>query len=135
MGANDYMDIEKNNRFLVVAKYRTHGVKAHSSMFFFQAEGGIRDAQESRGLGDAYERQGDTRSGITSASLLDTEAGSGDGRGLSRSISVNETFGEFSPSLCVADAGDAIGENESLRGVGDVANARCRFNKLACALT
>ena len=25
--------------------------------FFFQAEGGIRDAQESRGLGDVYKRQ------------------------------------------------------------------------------
>ena len=26
-------------------------------VFFFQAEGGIRDAQESRGLGDVYKRQ------------------------------------------------------------------------------
>src|SRR5678815_5966122 len=35
-------------------------------LFFFQAEDGIRDAQESRGLGDVYKRQlmkfgGDTR--------------------------------------------------------------------------
>ena len=28
-----------------------------SSVFFFQAEDGIRDAQESRGLGDVYKRQ------------------------------------------------------------------------------
>ena len=28
--------------------------------FFFQAEDGIRDAQESRGLGDVYKRQGVT---------------------------------------------------------------------------
>ena len=28
------------------------------SIFFFQAEDGIRDAQESRGLGDVYKRQG-----------------------------------------------------------------------------
>src|SRR5674536_236476 len=28
--------------------------------FFFQAEDGIRDAQESRGLGDVYKRQGDS---------------------------------------------------------------------------
>eukprot|EP00658_Telonema_sp_P-2_P010335 TRINITY_DN13898_c0_g1_i4.p2 TRINITY_DN13898_c0_g1~~TRINITY_DN13898_c0_g1_i4.p2 ORF type:complete len:104 (-),score=48.53 TRINITY_DN13898_c0_g1_i4:93-404(-) len=28
--------------------------------FFFQAEDGIRDAQESRGLGDVYKRQVDT---------------------------------------------------------------------------
>ena len=28
--------------------------------FFFQAEDGIRDAQESRGLGDVYKRQQDT---------------------------------------------------------------------------
>ncbi|CZR94838.1 hypothetical protein CDFC105_33954 [Clostridioides difficile] len=27
------------------------------SHFFFQAEDGIRDAQESRGLGDVYKRQ------------------------------------------------------------------------------
>ncbi|CZR94579.1 hypothetical protein CDFC105_33691 [Clostridioides difficile] len=27
------------------------------SCFFFQAEDGIRDAQESRGLGDVYKRQ------------------------------------------------------------------------------
>ena len=27
--------------------------------FFFQAEDGIRDAQESRGLGDVYKRQDD----------------------------------------------------------------------------
>ncbi len=28
-----------------------------STVFFFQAEDGIRDAQESRGLGDVYKRQ------------------------------------------------------------------------------
>ena len=28
-------------------------------IFFFQAEDGIRDAQESRGLGDVYKRQND----------------------------------------------------------------------------
>ena len=28
-----------------------------SNPFFFQAEDGIRDAQESRGLGDVYKRQ------------------------------------------------------------------------------
>ena len=28
-----------------------------SDIFFFQAEDGIRDAQESRGLGDVYKRQ------------------------------------------------------------------------------
>ena len=28
-----------------------------NSNFFFQAEDGIRDAQESRGLGDVYKRQ------------------------------------------------------------------------------
>ena len=29
----------------------------HCIIFFFQAEDGIRDAQESRGLGDVYKRQ------------------------------------------------------------------------------
>ncbi|CZR90598.1 hypothetical protein CDFC105_31594 [Clostridioides difficile] len=32
------------------------GVGWHG-VFFFQAEDGIRDAQESRGLGDVYKRQ------------------------------------------------------------------------------
>ena len=31
------------------------------SFFFFQAEDGIRDAQESRGLGDVYKRQGEAQ--------------------------------------------------------------------------
>ena len=31
--------------------------KIGKSVFFFQAEDGIRDAQESRGLGDVYKRQ------------------------------------------------------------------------------
>ena len=31
------------------------------SSFFFQAEDGIRDAQESRGLGDVYKRQNDNK--------------------------------------------------------------------------
>ena len=29
----------------------------NKQLFFFQAEDGIRDAQESRGLGDVYKRQ------------------------------------------------------------------------------
>ena len=33
-------------------------------VFFFQAEDGIRDAQESRGLGDVYKRQVDVRVAI-----------------------------------------------------------------------
>ena len=32
-------------------------MKNHVFLFFFQAEDGIRDAQESRGLGDVYKRQ------------------------------------------------------------------------------
>ena len=33
-------------------------VQQYGAVFFFQAEDGIRDAQESRGLGDVYKRQG-----------------------------------------------------------------------------
>ena len=33
-------------------------------IFFFQAEDGIRDAQESRGLGDVYKRQTKTRKAV-----------------------------------------------------------------------
>ena len=41
--------------------------------FFFQAEDGIRDAQESRGLGDVYKRQREEadRAGIASAIVVD----------------------------------------------------------------
>ena len=43
-------------------------VKKNKVSFFFQAEDGIRDAQESRGLGDVYKRQayaeGRIRSGL-----------------------------------------------------------------------
>ena len=37
-------------------KEKSVSLKLFSS-FFFQAEDGIRDAQESRGLGDVYKRQ------------------------------------------------------------------------------
>ena len=33
------------------------GCSSRMMCFFFQAEDGIRDAQESRGLGDVYKRQ------------------------------------------------------------------------------
>ena len=33
-------------------------------LFFFQAEDGIRDAQESRGLGDVYKRQSLNLAGV-----------------------------------------------------------------------
>ena len=36
----------------------SEGQSVNFSLFFFQAEDGIRDAQESRGLGDVYKRQG-----------------------------------------------------------------------------
>ncbi len=41
---------------LVLFYLRIHPVVV-SNFFFFQAEDGIRDAQESRGLGDVYKRQ------------------------------------------------------------------------------
>ena len=40
--------------------YHADGVRHGNGsvvVFFFQAEDGIRDAQESRGLGDVYKRQ------------------------------------------------------------------------------
>mgnify|MGYP007068953327 CR=1 FL=1 len=40
-----------------------------SVVFFFQAEDGIRDAQESRGLGDVYKRQARASSEIAEATL------------------------------------------------------------------
>ncbi len=40
---------------------RPMGRKDMIRFFFFQAEDGIRDAQESRGLGDRYKRQATLR--------------------------------------------------------------------------
>ena len=40
------------------------------SFFFFQAEDGIRDAQESRGLGDVYKRQVFTWQGAVVAATV-----------------------------------------------------------------
>ena len=45
---------------VVVCLYYVNGF-----FFFFQAEDGIRDAQESRGLGDVYKRQSLTRLNCT----------------------------------------------------------------------
>ena len=39
--------------------------------FFFQAEDGIRDAQESRGLGDVYKRQHEDASSLGRITLPD----------------------------------------------------------------
>ena len=50
-------------------------------IFFFQAEDGIRDAQESRGLGDVYKRQVlQYRPEALLVPVYLTEAGPGDGR-------------------------------------------------------
>ncbi len=38
--------------------------------FFFQAEDGIRDSVESRGLGDVYERQGASRLKVLQVLLI-----------------------------------------------------------------
>ena len=49
-------------------------------VFFFQAEDGIRDAQESRGLGDVYKRQvNDASFGSSSARVVERHAGCVDG--------------------------------------------------------
>src|SRR5665254_21514 len=42
---------KKNNIAKIYRRYKA------INFFFFQAEDGIRDAQESRGLGDVYKRQ------------------------------------------------------------------------------
>ena len=43
---------------------------AQCLFFFFQAEDGIRDAQESRGLGDVYKRQGNLLARFQLASVI-----------------------------------------------------------------
>eukprot|EP00658_Telonema_sp_P-2_P068291 TRINITY_DN57234_c0_g1_i1.p1 TRINITY_DN57234_c0_g1~~TRINITY_DN57234_c0_g1_i1.p1 ORF type:complete len:122 (+),score=27.28 TRINITY_DN57234_c0_g1_i1:42-407(+) len=42
---------------VVMCIYKVVTVSVIYNFFFFQAEDGIRDAQESRGLGDVYKRQ------------------------------------------------------------------------------
>ena len=42
-------------------------------IFFFQAEDGIRDLVRSRGLGDVYKRQADTRNDSQTASVPRTD--------------------------------------------------------------
>ena len=45
-------------RVVIVASGGWTGIGMAAGLrFFFQAEDGIRDAQESRGLGDVYKRQ------------------------------------------------------------------------------
>ena len=55
--------------------------------FFFQAEDGIRDAQESRGLGDVYKRQ---KWNIIEAGLKVIQ-----GKGIVNSISLKDGEKEF----------------------------------------
>ena len=50
--------------------------------FFFQAEDGIRDAQESRGLGDVYKRQGLQRGQVPCLTSTWRRVDSGGGVGL-----------------------------------------------------
>eukprot|EP00658_Telonema_sp_P-2_P074515 TRINITY_DN63774_c0_g1_i1.p1 TRINITY_DN63774_c0_g1~~TRINITY_DN63774_c0_g1_i1.p1 ORF type:complete len:186 (-),score=53.73 TRINITY_DN63774_c0_g1_i1:79-636(-) len=50
--------------------------------FFFQAEDGIRDAQESRGLGDVYKRQSTQSTGITLLAMAAMSTGTQMGDGL-----------------------------------------------------
>ena len=54
------MDFEQWLLLLAIVnhKYARYNV---CSLFFFQAEDGIRDLVRSRGLGDVYKRQGDNR--------------------------------------------------------------------------
>ena len=50
----DFADAEKTVKWCSEVEDK---LKAAKELFFFQAEDGIRDAQESRGLGDVYKRQ------------------------------------------------------------------------------
>ena len=49
------MNIRHQLRLLLFFRYKLHHLLI--GFLFFQAEDGIRDAQESRGLGDVYKRQ------------------------------------------------------------------------------
>ena len=58
--------------------------------FFFQAEDGIRDAQESRGLGDVYKRQVmDTVAYADLHTILQGQVETGTGPDLARVTDVN----------------------------------------------
>ena len=49
--------------------------------FFFQAEDGIRGAQESRGLGDVYKRQGGGEASVSSVVVMDESDGKKESEG------------------------------------------------------
>src|SRR5674536_392581 len=53
-------------------------------IFFFQAEDGIRDAQESRGLGDVYKRQVPAPAGVRTAARTHPRPAARDHRPLSQ---------------------------------------------------
>ena len=56
------------------------GVRVVDVFFVFQAEDGIRGAQESRGLGDVYKRQEGTGSGCSDGRGKSFDSGTGTGR-------------------------------------------------------
>ena len=59
---------QKNTAVCFTAVELEKNVTSYLVRFFFQAEDGIRDAQESRGLGDVYKRQGHNTPGRTQPS-------------------------------------------------------------------
>ena len=61
--------------------------------FFFQAEDGIRDAQESRGLGDVYKRQVQFLREIRDGKIMATESGTAFMTGF------NQFYYSFSPTV------------------------------------
>eukprot|EP00658_Telonema_sp_P-2_P075457 TRINITY_DN65004_c0_g1_i1.p1 TRINITY_DN65004_c0_g1~~TRINITY_DN65004_c0_g1_i1.p1 ORF type:complete len:118 (-),score=37.24 TRINITY_DN65004_c0_g1_i1:94-447(-) len=102
--------------------------------FFFQAEDGIRDAQESRGLGDVYKRQGVTKlMRISEAKRLCPEMVLRCGEdltpyrqfsnrvatileryGVVERVGMDETVVELSRSTCLLYTSDAADEEDSV---------------------
>ena len=60
----------------IVVHYVAFSIFYVCCFFFFQAEDGIRDAQESRGLGDVYKRQEEdcgTLRGLVATSIMNKD--------------------------------------------------------------
>src|SRR5674536_382523 len=86
--------------------------------FFFQAEDGIRDAQESRGLGDVYKRQTRTVAGLTStaAAISVRVCPSAASARMRAAIAAVSLVGPFGPHLagCLLYTSDAADEEDSV---------------------
>eukprot|EP00658_Telonema_sp_P-2_P015687 TRINITY_DN16058_c0_g1_i1.p1 TRINITY_DN16058_c0_g1~~TRINITY_DN16058_c0_g1_i1.p1 ORF type:complete len:109 (-),score=31.18 TRINITY_DN16058_c0_g1_i1:162-488(-) len=87
-------------------------------IFFFQAEDGIRDAQESRGLGDVYKRQISTSSKIHPSPVVIANTPTSAGESCS-SCNINSISQSGSGGGCAGQSTSLTHNNSIGGGLGD----------------